>query len=86
MRKITSLTAFLSFFMMLLTSVVLYLTPQGRVAYWADWRLLGLSKEQWGAIHILIVLESPSRFRQFTSGSEVEWEQNSRSTPIHPSC
>lgn len=52
MRKITSLTAFLSFFMMLLTSVVLYITPQGRVAYWADWRLLGLSKEQWGAIHI----------------------------------
>ncbi len=52
MRKITSLTAFLSFFMVLLTSVVLYITPQGRVAYWADWRLLGLSKEQWGAIHI----------------------------------
>jgi len=52
MRKITSLTAFLSFFMMLLTSVVLYITPQGRVAYWADWRLLGLTKEQWGAIHI----------------------------------
>jgi len=22
------------------------------VAYWADWRFLGLSKEQWGAIHI----------------------------------
>jgi hypothetical protein len=28
------------------------LPPQGRVAYWADWRLLGLDKEQWGAVHI----------------------------------
>ena len=37
---------------MVLTSIILYLMPQGRVAYWADWRLLGLSKEQWGALHL----------------------------------
>jgi len=52
MRKITSLTAALSFVAMLLTSVVLYIVPQGRVAYWADWRLWGLSKTQWGNLHI----------------------------------
>ena len=51
-RRVTSLTAFISFFFMLLTSIVLYIVPQGRVAYWADWRLWGMSKEQWGAIHI----------------------------------
>lgn len=51
-RKITSLTAFLSFTLTLLTSIVLYIVPQGRVAYWADWKLWGLSKEEWGAIHI----------------------------------
>lgn len=51
-KRITSLTAFLSFFIVLLTSIILYIVPQGRVAYWADWRLWGLSKEQWGAIHI----------------------------------
>jgi hypothetical protein len=51
-RRITSLTALLSFFCVLLTSVIMYIVPQGRVAYWADWRLWGLSKEQWGAIHI----------------------------------
>jgi hypothetical protein len=28
--------------------------PQGRVAYWAGWQLLGLNKDQWGAIHINI--------------------------------
>jgi hypothetical protein len=51
-RKITSLTASLSFVFMVLTSVVLYIVPQGRVAYWADWHLLGLTKTDWGNIHI----------------------------------
>ncbi|TIH17387.1 DUF4405 domain-containing protein [Marinifilum sp. JC120] len=51
-RKITSLTSFFSFIVLIITSVVLYIVPQGRVAYWADWTLLGLSKEQWGDIHI----------------------------------
>lgn len=52
MRKITSLTAALSFMLMVLTSVILYIVPQGRVAYWADWRLWGMSKTDWGNIHI----------------------------------
>jgi hypothetical protein len=52
LRKITSLTAMLAFVVMLLTSFILYIVPQGRVAYWADWHLWGLDKTQWGAIHI----------------------------------
>lgn len=51
-RKITSLTASLAFILMVLTSIVLYIVPQGRVAYWADWRLWGLTKTDWGNIHI----------------------------------
>ncbi|QJB55424.1 DUF4405 domain-containing protein [Pseudodesulfovibrio sp. zrk46] len=54
LRKITSLTSFISFIVTLITSVVLYVVPQGRVAYWADWHLMGLSKEQWGDIHITV--------------------------------
>lgn len=52
MRSVTSLTASLSFVLMVLTSIVLYVVPQGRVAYWADWRLWGLTKTDWGNIHI----------------------------------
>lgn len=52
MRKITSLTALISFVLLMLTSIVLYIVPAGRVAYWASWHLCGLSKEQWGAVHI----------------------------------
>lgn len=52
LRKVTSLIAGLSFIVTVVTSVILYIVPQGRIAYWADWRLWGLSKEQWGNIHI----------------------------------
>lgn len=52
MRRITSLTALMSFVLLILTSLVLYIVPSGRVAYWAGWKLWGLSKEDWGAVHI----------------------------------
>lgn len=52
MRKVTSLTALISFVLLLVTSAVLYIVPSGRVAYWAGYRLWGLSKEDWGAVHI----------------------------------
>ena len=52
LRKITSLTALLTFIVVAVTSIILYIVPQGRVAYWADWELWGLSKTQWGDIHI----------------------------------
>ncbi len=51
-RKITSLTALVSFCLLVVTSVILYIVPQGRVAYWSDWRLWGLTKTQWGDLHI----------------------------------
>lgn len=49
-------TAFLvtwAFVVLTLTGVVLYIVPQGRVAYWIHWSLLGLGKDAWGDIHIL---------------------------------
>lgn len=52
LRKITSLTMLLSFVFCILSSVVLYIVPQGRVAYWANWQLWGLSKTQWGELHL----------------------------------
>jgi hypothetical protein len=51
-RRVTALTAFLTFSVMLISSIVLYIAPQGRIAYWANWTLGDLDKEQWSAIHI----------------------------------
>jgi hypothetical protein len=51
-RKVVSLTALWAFGLLILTSIILYIVPAGRVAYWADWRLWGLTKTQWGELHI----------------------------------
>ncbi len=54
MRKITALTLVVAGFIELVTSIVLYIIPSGRVAYWSDYHLFGLSKTQWGDIHITV--------------------------------
>ena len=51
LRRIVSLTLFLAIALMLATSIVLFIVPQGRIAYWGDWQLWGLSKTQWGNMH-----------------------------------
>jgi len=52
LRKTVSLILAFSGVFVLVTSVVLYIEPEGRVAYWADWKLLGLDKPQWGDLHV----------------------------------
>lgn len=54
MRRITSLTLVITGIIELITSIILYIIPAGRVAYWADYHILWLSKTQWGNIHITI--------------------------------
>jgi hypothetical protein len=55
-KRIVSLTALLSFVLVVLNSVALYISPHGRVAYWVDWHFLGLSKTQWADQHIIVGL------------------------------
>ncbi len=52
---VSVLTTF-SFVVMVITGIVLYVEPHGRVAYWTDWRLLGLGKDDWDGIHIVTAL------------------------------
>jgi hypothetical protein len=41
---------------MVVSGVMLFLTPRGRMANWTDWKLLGLGKEQWAAVHVNLSL------------------------------
>lgn len=50
-RKTTSLTTLISFVLLLFSSIILYVTPQGKIAFWANWKMIGLNKEQWEALH-----------------------------------
>ena len=51
-RAFTSLCSLVSFILLLLTAIILYIEPHGRVAYWTKWNFLGLEKDQWGNIHL----------------------------------
>ena len=49
---ITFLTL-VTFVIMTITGIVLYFAPQGRIAYWVDWRFWGITKTDWGSIHTI---------------------------------
>lgn len=51
-RILISLITALSFVAMSLSGIAAFIVPQGRVAFWTNWTFLGLSKTQWGDIHI----------------------------------
>jgi hypothetical protein len=42
-----------TFLIMLVTGIVLFVAPHGRIARWNDWRLLGLALDPWTRIHVL---------------------------------
>ncbi|NOY22944.1 MAG: DUF4405 domain-containing protein [Acidobacteria bacterium] len=39
---------------LLVSGIVLYIAPPGRVAHWVNWRFLGGTKEQWIEIHTIL--------------------------------
>lgn len=51
-RVLISLVTAFSFVAMSLSGIAAFIVPQGKVAYWTNWTFLGLSKTQWGNIHI----------------------------------
>jgi len=55
-RSFVSLVLTASALIMLISGLVIYVMPEGRIAYWNDWRFMVLDKEQWGAIHTLTSL------------------------------
>ncbi|MCA9439336.1 MAG: DUF4405 domain-containing protein [Candidatus Omnitrophica bacterium] len=51
-RALTTMILAIFFLILGATGVVLYASPRGRVANWTDWSVLGLTKQNWSAIHI----------------------------------
>ncbi|EHJ47843.1 hypothetical protein DFW101_1836 [Solidesulfovibrio carbinoliphilus subsp. oakridgensis] len=52
LKKAVSLLLFLSLFLMALTSLVVFIEPSARVASWANWSFLGLSRQHWEGAHL----------------------------------
>lgn len=53
-RGFISITLALSFIIICLSGIVLYIMPHGRVVYWTNWKIAGLSKDDWEAIHTIL--------------------------------
>lgn len=51
-QRFVSLSAMLSFFVLAVSSGVLYFIPDRKVTSWTDWKFLGLDKQQWDNLHI----------------------------------
>ena len=51
LKKITSLVMLLSMILMTYTGIILFIAPQGKIAYWSNWEILALTKTQYGELH-----------------------------------
>ena len=55
-RVFISFGLFIAFFMLLVSGVILFISPPGRVANWTDWRMIGLTKSGWQNQHVVFAL------------------------------
>jgi len=52
----TSVLIAASFVILVLSGIMLFVSPPGRIANWTDWTLLGLRRQEWIALHICFSL------------------------------
>ena len=55
-RRFISLVLFLSFMLLAFSGLALYLRPEGSVASWTSWSMLGLNKKGWEEVHTLFCI------------------------------
>ncbi len=53
-RAFTAFLLLWAFVVLLVSGLVLYVAPPGRIANWTDWRFLGLTKGQWESVHTIL--------------------------------
>ena len=54
-KALTSFLLTAAFFVSVLSGIMLYISPPGRLANWTNWQILGFSKTQWTAFHIVFI-------------------------------
>ncbi len=52
-RSFTTFYIVISFLIISISGIILYITPPGRVANWSDWKFIGLTKYQWQSVHTI---------------------------------
>ncbi len=52
-RSLTTFLLAFAFLLLFISSLVLFVLPHGRIAYWNDFRIWGMGKNQWETIHVV---------------------------------
>ena len=52
MRKVISLLMLWAMLAMTYTGIMLFIAPEGKVAYWVNWTMLGMGKSQFRNMHV----------------------------------
>jgi hypothetical protein len=52
-RGWTTFVVTISFIVDTLSGIILYIAPPGRVEKWIQWKIWGLTKDQWAAVHTI---------------------------------
>ena len=55
-RKTISFVMLYSFIIMVLSGIMLFISPFGRLSMMIQWEMLGLDKMQWQALHLIFML------------------------------
>jgi len=56
MKKTVSILMLYSMLIMTYTGIMLFIAPEGKVAYWVNWSMLGMSKNQFGDMHVTFMV------------------------------
>lgn len=54
-----SLTTFLttfSFVIVAVSGIMMFIVPPGRIASWTEWKFIGLTREEWVSIHVVLAI------------------------------
>ncbi len=73
---------------------MLFVSPPGRVANWTNWSLVGLTKHQWGGLHIwfstvflFVAIVHEARGKPASGMSILQTPRNCQSlNPVAASC
>lgn len=52
-RAFTSTVITISFLIISISGIILYIVPPGRIAHWTHWKLFALQKDDWAAVHTI---------------------------------
>ncbi len=55
-KAFTSFLLFAAFLVIVISGIMLYISPPGRIANWTNWQMLGLTKTQWTSFHIVFIV------------------------------